>query len=382
MRTFDCLIIGGGMCGLWTAYFLGESGLEVALVERRTIGSGSTGRSAGIVTTQLNLDDDVALTRRSIELYRSLECDNDRPIYRETSFVTVEPEWMIRDSMEVLRRNGVRFEVASCYDARTLLPYLRVKDYESLLITPDDGVVNSENFVECARSLLKELGVTIIEWDTVSSIEVVDDSVVGARLKNSGITLKIRQDLILTAGPWNKQLLKELNLTRMPTTVYTCQLLSLRGEFSSANAPCYFTEDHLYVRPLSRDTIVIGNGLARIVEDPDGVPVRPEPEYVWEVASKFEKRCATTDKVKVGGGWVGVCSSSPDGRPILGRSPFLENVYIIDGLDGYGLMRAPALAEVLSSMILGRPTEIDPTCYHPARFDVDREYGDRVIELY
>ncbi|MEM2101821.1 MAG: hypothetical protein QXP69_06025, partial [Candidatus Nitrosocaldus sp.] len=48
----------------------------------------------------------------------------------------------------------------------------------------------------------------------------------------------------------------------------------------------------------------------------------------------------------------GPISITPDGRPIVGRVPGFKNIYILDGLKGYGLARAPALAYMLVEHIL------------------------------
>jgi glycine/D-amino acid oxidase-like deaminating enzyme len=51
----DAVIIGGGITGLTTAYLLKRSGLKVAVLEKRTVGAGTTGRTTGKVTSQHNL---------------------------------------------------------------------------------------------------------------------------------------------------------------------------------------------------------------------------------------------------------------------------------------------------------------------------------------
>jgi glycine/D-amino acid oxidase-like deaminating enzyme len=51
----DVVIVGGGICGLTCAYLLKQSGKSVAVLEKNTIGSGTTGNTTGKVTSQHNL---------------------------------------------------------------------------------------------------------------------------------------------------------------------------------------------------------------------------------------------------------------------------------------------------------------------------------------
>lgn len=48
-RTFDAVIVGGGIMGCSTAFQLGQRGLRVAVLEKQSIGAGSTGKSSAII---------------------------------------------------------------------------------------------------------------------------------------------------------------------------------------------------------------------------------------------------------------------------------------------------------------------------------------------
>lgn len=51
----DVAVIGAGITGLTSAYLLKQSGLKVAVLEKDTVGGGTTGRTTGKVTSQHNL---------------------------------------------------------------------------------------------------------------------------------------------------------------------------------------------------------------------------------------------------------------------------------------------------------------------------------------
>ena len=69
--------------------------------------------------------------------------------------------------------------------------------------------------------------------------------------------------------------------------------------------------------------------------------------------------------------WAGFRASTPDGLPIIGRDPRLEDVYIATGHEGMGATTSLATARLIAVEILGRTPEIDPAPYSPSRFTVE-----------
>ena len=70
LRSADVVVVGGGTVGAWTAVLLAEnSGLEVVLVEARTLGDGASSRAAGMVRAQGGTETAIRLGLRSQEFY-------------------------------------------------------------------------------------------------------------------------------------------------------------------------------------------------------------------------------------------------------------------------------------------------------------------------
>src|SRR6516165_12598237 len=69
----DCatvVIVGGGVMGTSAAFHLAEAGVEVVLIERAQLGSGSTSRAAGGVRTQFSDELNIRIARRSMDAFR------------------------------------------------------------------------------------------------------------------------------------------------------------------------------------------------------------------------------------------------------------------------------------------------------------------------
>jgi sarcosine oxidase subunit beta len=67
--------------------------------------------------------------------------------------------------------------------------------------------------------------------------------------------------------------------------------------------------------------------------------------------------------------WAGLYEMSPDGHALLGRAPGIENLYLVNGSSGHGVMHAPALGHLLAEIIVdGAARTLDAHALRPSRF--------------
>jgi len=66
--------------------------------------------------------------------------------------------------------------------------------------------------------------------------------------------------------------------------------------------------------------------------------------------------------------WFGWRPMTPDGLPLVGRSPALPNLWLAAGHNMLGLSMAPATGRLVAELLSGRPPHIDPAPYEPTRF--------------
>ena len=380
MTNYEVVIIGGGISGIWTAYVAASRGKKVALIDP-SLGSGGTGRCAGIHTTQLALEIDVKLSKRSLEMLdeftEKYECSEIR---EKCGFLSVEETWMARESSKTLARLGVAHILLSKDELNKLVPNIIVKDEELGVYTPGDVLINISYLYRAMRKILRELNVAIYEQVLIKKVEEKEGYVVAVR-SNNHVELK-GDHYVFAAGPWNKDLLRCSGIWSPPTIIYICQALSFSRPADMKIIPTYFQDSHVYLRPEGISQLIVGNGYAKIVEDPDDYPARAEPEYIEEISEKLCERLVDPSQIRFIGGWSGPCSTTPDGYPMLGKIPGLKNAYIIDGLDGYGIMRAPAMAELLIHAISKDVMDDLPSEFDPARFNGLKNFEPKVIELH
>ena len=68
--------------------------------------------------------------------------------------------------------------------------------------------------------------------------------------------------------------------------------------------------------------------------------------------------------------WAGLYEMSPDKHAILGVTPGVPNLYLINGSSGHGVMHAPALGQLLAEIVCdGRASTLDARPLRPERFE-------------
>jgi sarcosine oxidase subunit beta len=108
------------------------------------------------------------------------------------------------------------------------------------------------------------------------------------------------------------------------------------------------------------------------LSDPFDVSV----EDAW-IASVFEKArsrvpCLSRTSIDRERCWAGLYEMSPDVHALLGEAPGIENLYLVNGSSGHGVMHAPALGQLLAEIIVdGAASTLDARALRPSRFAED-----------
>jgi sarcosine oxidase subunit beta len=129
-----------------------------------------------------------------------------------------------------------------------------------------------------------------------------------------------------------------------------------------------FTDDGFHLR--------VRDGRVLLLWPTPGLPGRPfdatvDSEWIDAVTAKAHSRVPALREVPVdrAGSWAGLYEMSPDKHAILGAHPDCENLFLINGSSGHGVMHAPALGQLLAEIIVdGRAATIDTHALRPGRF--------------
>jgi len=147
------VVIGGGVIGTSAAFHLAEAGVDVVLVERGQLGSGSTCRAAGGVRTQFSDLLNIEIAKRSLAAFREFnrrpgwEIDLKRVGYL---FVLTRASDLdaFDESVALQKECGLDSRIVTAGEARGLCPLLEGEDILAGAFSPGDGHATPEGVVQ------------------------------------------------------------------------------------------------------------------------------------------------------------------------------------------------------------------------------------------
>jgi sarcosine oxidase subunit beta len=367
--TPDFVIVGAGLAGCALAYELGRHGAKVTVVDRGTVGSGSSARNAGGVRQQFAQATNIEAARRTISRMKTFvdELGVD-PGFRQVGYLflasTPTEADMFRRASDAQRQYGVRSHMIDVTDIAGLVPGIRTDDLVAGLFSPDDGIVDPNSVVTGFAQGARRFGVRIIEGNSVISASVDSSGFTELSLHDGG---HIGADIIVNAaGAWAPQFASLLG-SDLPVTAWRSQLFILDAELGGGR------EMPLTIDWSNRKLVMHREGPGLLVGCDNEGPGDPavEPACDWEklpeMAGRVQHRMPHLGGAGVMRGWAGYLELTPDENPLVGWTT-LGKHYVFAGFSGHGFSIVPGLAADAARDLLRSAPQLDLSPYRPERF--------------
>jgi sarcosine oxidase subunit beta len=360
--SYDVVIIGGGVHGLATAYYLASRhGItNVAVLDQGYIGSGGSGRNTAILRSNYLTPEGVRFYDRSLELYRNLAAELDFNVMfsRRGHLTLAHSDASLRTMRwraEVNKVQGVDSEVIGPAEVKRLAPPVDVSAaarYPVLgaLWHPPGGIIRHDAVVWGYARGASALGTHIHQETKVTGIDVTSDQVTGVRTSRGDIATRVV--LNATAG-WST-LVADLAGVALPITTFPLQAAVTEPVQPFLSPVIVSGSLHVYVSQTDRGELVFGASV-----DPfTSYSMRGSLEFIEGLAGHVLELMPALSKVRVLRQWAGLCDMTPDFSPVMGHTPvggFLVDV----GWGTYGFKAGPVSGEAMAQCIAdGRPPEI------------------------
>lgn len=363
------VIIGGGVIGSSTAYYLALAGhaADVVVIEPDpTYEFAATPRATGGIHQLFSVPENIRIAQYGHEIYGQFETlmavDGDKaPIdFHRMGYLwlgsgrddidQLMASWRVQTAhdarVELLDRQGVKHRFRS----------MRVDDIDIAAYSPDDGFMDPYSVLMGFRRKATSLGIEYRK-DRVVDFEVTDKLVAALRLESGG---HIAADKVLNAANcWGPELWGKLG---MKVPVYPLHRLTFYFEIREKLEMMPLT------RHISRNVSFRPQGAGYISGN---TKYDVAPGFDWEVDYNYfdeaiwpglAERVPAFGALKVTGAWAGhYDQNSFDNNAILGPwTGGVENFHIALGFSGHGLMQAPAVGRGLSELLLyGRYQTLD-----------------------
>ncbi len=384
----DAVIIGGGVMGCSILYNLAARGLKKAvLLERDLLGSGSTGRSSGVVRMHYSNEVHARMAWLSLEVLRDFDqiVGGDSGFVR-TGFVIISGDADLaafRANVAMHQAVGIQTSIISREDAKEVAPGFYLDDCAAIAYEPQSGYADPSGTAAAYARRARDLGATVQLQTPATGIEVTGGRVVAVRTANERIETPMA---VVATGPWSRPFLLQQGID-LPLEATCHEVFHLKRPIDLLPYhPGGGDLDRLvYFRPEGTDLTLVGNGnIEEPVEDPEVFAQRPSQSFIQEVWSRLAHRIPVLEEAEYSTGYAGLYTSTPDSHPVMDRVEGTGGLYICTGFSGHGFKLSPMVGVLMSELMLdGQATTIDISPLRMSRFrdgDLNQpSYGFRVL---
>jgi sarcosine oxidase subunit beta len=372
---YSVAIIGGGVIGCSIAYHLSEDyGEKVVVLEKDFIASGSSGLSAGILSQQLWDGMNVELVRKSIEwIAKKSDEEEGLELHRNGLLKVVCTE----EEAESLKRNvdlqssrGCDIEYLEPNEIANITPEISSEDVQGAAYCPDDSYVDPYQLCVSFARNAEEKGARFYQKSRVERIEREDDIF---RLITQNDSFE-SDTVIISSGPWSKKVARMLGVD-LPLKPYRTQVAITTPFMEDVSIPMvHDVTNDIYMKPETGGSILAGDGTETTESDPDDFKEGTDFEFMTSISEKMLRRLPRSKKASLVRGWSGLCTATPDRHPLIGYHSKVEGLFLAVGFNALGVMRAPAMGEIVSTMIANKCREEYITRFDPNRFETTEDF--------
>ena len=377
-------VVGGGIVGLASAYYLADRGASVTLLEKGTLGAGSTDRAVGGIRAQFSSPENVDLSLAAMAVWDDFEAEFGTAIeHRRPGYLflarTEEVADALREAAEMQRDKGVPTETLSPADLGARWPALHTERYLVGTYSATDGFADPHLAVQGFSAAARETGVDIRTKTAVTDLPRKEGRVVGVETEDG----RIESDYVVNAaGPWARRVAAMADL-EIPVAPRRRQVAVVDPE-TPVPEDVPLTADIAsgsYFRPEREGRALVGGHFADSDPDADPDHFRESADTDWSVEA-VERAAETADyfgpETRIRRGWAGLYGLTPDDNPIIEETVpgFVQAV----GFSGHGFQHAPATGQIVADLCFEGGTDIvslDP--YRSDRFEETTEGEGYVV---
>lgn len=414
------VIIGGGIIGLYSAYYLQKSGHQVTVIERTDGTEGCSYGNAGMIVPshfiplavpgmiekgirwmfnaespfyvkpRLNWD----LISWGIKFYQAANnkqvekampalCDisllgkklyqdfakaekNDFSFEEKGLMMLCKTESHFHEEAEVAataNRLGIEARVLNVAALHQLEPEVK-PNVAGAVYYPGDAHLHPNSLVPKLKELLVKRGVEFL-YNTEITAFTSENGTIKSISTQAGKNIPV-DELIIATGSWSQLLAKQLsiNLPMQAGKGYSITCEQQKGK--KLNIPSILLEARVAITPMADNLIRFGGTMeiGGINTNINMNRVRGIIKAVPEFFPDYPIEVPEQEKV-----WSGLRPCSPDGLPYIGRTKKYKNLIIASGHAMMGLSLAPGTGKLVQEIVDNKKTSIDISLYNPERYD-------------
>lgn len=367
----DVLVLGGGLMGTTTAFFLRQHGLSVTLLERELVGRQASGTNFGNVRRQGRELHQMPLAHRARAVWgriRELLGEDAefvpyghlRVCYTEKQAAVIE-----QHALDV-KPLGLHLQLFTAAQLRQrwgiFAPGVVAGSY-----SPEDGHANPRLAGPAFARAAQRAGARIIEHADVLQVE--HDGKGFTAHTADGRRFQAPQ-MLVACGAWSNRMAEQFGEgvpleARGPQMGVTEPLPYALGPSIGLSSPV--EHEGMYFRQIARGNIVFGGGLKGPAHA-DHVRAYVKPDNVLRQLRELRRFVPAFGNVQLIRVWSGIEGYTPDWQPVMGPSAKVPGLHYAFGFNGEGFAISPGVGETMAELIATGCTAIPMKPYAIERF--------------
>jgi sarcosine oxidase subunit beta len=380
MRSFDVIVIGAGVIGSSVAYHLVKRGLEVALIEKGGVASGTSSRCdavALICDKKPGIDTEIGYA--SIQLFKQLakEFSIDFEFSSRGSLYVCETEKELeiaKDYVSQQASDGYDMRMVDKHQLREIEPHL-ANDLAGGIWTEVDSSMNPYKLCYAFVEEGKKLGLQVYDYHSVQDITLDEKGKVESVVTDQG-TFKTKR-IVNCAGVWSPKIAEMVGI-HIPIKprkgmVLISEKTPLKVVGQKVHEFGYMLskfEDIKFKRNVSE--LVEKHNVAFTIEPTDannylvgghrafkGYDIRSEIEVMRAIAERAIRFLPVLKEINCIRAYAGVRPWVEDHLPIVSEVEDIPGFYIASGHEGDGISMSPITGRMVAQLITGEQTDFN-----------------------
>lgn len=373
MNTADVIVIGGGIIGCATGYYLTKKGLKVYLFEKDYLTAGSTGRCIGGIRQQYSTKLSIKVAMESVKKFKVMkeELGVDVEFEQDGYLFLAHSEEKVRTYKELIqlqRSMGLDVEYVDVSTIEEIVPGINTEGLLGGAYCPSDGQANPFLVVDGYAKKIKEKG-KILTYCEVKRINTQGDRIVSiTTIKDETYYAPI---VVNATGPFIREFSKHLGLEIPVFPERHESLITEPIEVFFRPMIVDYRPDGCYFHQKANQGSIIG--CYTPIPNVPGADVRSSFDFIKEMGRRLARLIPKLADVKIIRQWAGSYEMTPDGNPIVDKTD-IEGLWVIGGFCGHGFMLGPEIGYIAAeSIINGRPP------YDINEFSLRRDFSRREV---
>jgi len=391
-KSYDVLIIGGGIMGCTTAFELAGRGLAVALLEKKTVGEGPTGRSSAIVRQHYSNELTAHMARYSLDVFRDFDArvgvsggggtGGECGFVQAGFLVLVEEKDRagLEANVALQRRVGIETEILSPQALRDLIPHMETGDLVAAAYEPLSGYADPYLTVTAFARAARQRGADVYQGTEVTALHIEHGRVLGIETAGERFDAPL---VVNCTGAWAAGLAATAGIG-LP--IHSCRIqVAFFRRPSGHEAAHPVVGDFInaiYFRPETGNLTLVGlidPAEANAIVPPDRYDERMDAKFVLDVGERLVSRYPAMEDSQSTGGYASLYAITPDWHPVVDEVPAGSGHYVCSGFSGHGFKLGPAVGLMVADLITG----VNDSLFDAGLFRLDRfATGDVVRGQY